>query len=128
MKGSRQRSFCASNLEAKPPSEANFAELVNLVVENKISSRVAKDILAMIVIKDASPLKIATEKDLLQKNDEGALKTIVEKIINENPEPVASYKSGKENAIMSLVGKIIKESNGSANPQVVIQLLKEMLE
>ena len=113
--------------EARLPQNTNFAELINLVTENKISSRAAKDILAMIVIKDESPLKIATEKNLLQSNDENALKKIVEKIINENPEPVASYKAGKENAIMSLVGKIIKESNGSANPQIVIKLLKEML-
>lgn len=116
-----------SNQETKLPSAENFAELVTLVVENKISSRAAKDILAMIVIKDESPLKIATEKNLLQSSDEGTLKTIVEKIINENSEVVASYKSGKENAIMSLVGKVIKESNGSANPQIVIKLLKEML-
>jgi aspartyl-tRNA(Asn)/glutamyl-tRNA(Gln) amidotransferase subunit B len=40
---------------------------------------------------------------------------------------VATYKSGKENAIMSLVGKVIKDSNGSANPQIVIKLIKEML-
>jgi len=105
----------------------NFAELINLVTENKISSRVAKDILAMIVVKDESPLKIATEKGLLQKNDESAIKSIVEKIISENPEVVDIYKGGKENAIMSLVGKIIKESNGSANPQIVIKMLKEML-
>lgn len=113
--------------EALLPSVHNFAELINLVTENKISSRAAKDILAMIVVADESPLKIATEKNLLQSNDEGVLKSIVEKIINENPEVVAVYKSGKENAIMSLVGKIIKESNGSANPQIVIKLLKEML-
>ena len=81
----------------------------------------------MIVLNDESPLKIATEKNMLQSNDEGALKEIVQKIINENPEVVATYKAGKENAIMSLVGKIIKESNGSANPQIVIKLLKEML-
>ena len=81
----------------------------------------------MIVLKDESPIKIATEKDLIQKNDEGAIKGIVEKIIGENPEVVATYKSGKENAIMSLVGKVIKESNGSANPQMVIKLLKELL-
>jgi aspartyl-tRNA(Asn)/glutamyl-tRNA(Gln) amidotransferase subunit B len=62
-----------------------------------------------------------------QKNDEGELKGIVEKIISENPEVVATYKGGKENAIMSLVGKIIKETNGSANPQVVIKLLKELI-
>ena len=116
-----------ANLAVKPPSANNFAELISLVIENKISSRVAKDILATIVLKDESPLKIATEKNLLQSNDEGKLKTIVQKVIDKNSEIVAVYKSGKENAIMSLVGKIIKESNGSANPQIVIKLLKEML-
>jgi aspartyl-tRNA(Asn)/glutamyl-tRNA(Gln) amidotransferase subunit B len=116
-----------SNQAAKLPAAESFAELVNLVAENKISSRAAKDILAMIAQKDESPLKIATEKNLLQSNDENALKILVEKTIKENPEVVATYKSGKENAIMSLVGKIIKESNGSANPQIVIKLLKEML-
>jgi aspartyl-tRNA(Asn)/glutamyl-tRNA(Gln) amidotransferase subunit B len=117
-----------SNLGAQLPSEGNFAELMNLVSENKISSRGAKDILAMIVLQDESPLKIAEEKNLLQKNDEGEIKGIVEKIISENPEVVATYKSGKENAIMSLVGKVIKESGGSANPQMVIKLLKELLQ
>ena len=116
-----------SKTEALLPSCSNFAELINLVGDNKISSRVAKDILAMIVLNDESPMKIATEKNLLQSNDEGALKEIVQKIIGDNPEVVATYKGGKENAIMSLVGKIIKESNGSANPQIVIKLLKEML-
>ncbi|MFA6257893.1 MAG: Asp-tRNA(Asn)/Glu-tRNA(Gln) amidotransferase subunit GatB [Candidatus Paceibacterota bacterium] len=120
-----------SNAEVRLPQVNNFAELINLVTENKISSRVAKDILVMIAKKtnsnDESPLKIATEKGLLQSNDENTLKIIIEKIINENPEVVATYKAGKENAIMSLVGKIIKESNGSANPQIVIKLLKEML-
>src|SRR3989344_3523254 len=119
--------FKKSNSDIKLPSSKNFVELINLVAENKISSRVAKDVLAMIVVNDESPLKIATEKGLFQSSDEGVLKTIVEKIIKENPEVVSTYKAGKENAIMSLVGKVIKESNGSANPQIVIKLLKEML-
>lgn len=116
-----------NNPEAKLPSTGHFTELVMLIHEDKISSRGAKDILAMITVEDASPLKIAEEKKLLQFSDEGEIKTLVEKVISENPEVVSSYKAGKENAIMSLVGKIIKESNGSANPQVVIKLLKENL-
>jgi aspartyl-tRNA(Asn)/glutamyl-tRNA(Gln) amidotransferase subunit B len=116
-----------NNENTKLPDFKNFTELINMLSENKISSRVAKDILAMIVLNDESPMKIATEKDLIQKNDEGAIKTIVEKIISENPEVVATYKTGKENAIMSLVGKVIKESKGSANPQMVIKLLKELI-
>ena len=113
--------------EAKLPHTDNFAELMNLVADGKISSRGAKDILAMIVVNDESPSKIAEEKGLLQSNDEGAIKPLVEKAIAENPDVVATYKAGKENAIMSLVGKIIKESKGSANPQMVIKLLKELL-
>lgn len=115
------------NTEAKVPSAANFAELITLVSENKISSRAAKDILAMIVVKDASPLAIATEKDLLQKNDQGAIKEIAKKIIDANPKVVADYKGGKENALMSLVGQIMKESKGSANPQVAKQILLDLL-
>ncbi len=116
-----------ANPEAKLPSAKNFAELITFVSEDKISSRGAKDILAIIVVDDASPIQIATEKNLLQKNDTGAIKAIVEKVIAENPDVIAVYKSGKENAIMSLVGKVIKESGGSANPKIVIETLKELL-
>lgn len=115
------------NAEVRLPQVNNFVELINLVTENKISSRTAKDILAMIVLDDESPVKIATEKNLLQSNDEGVIKDLVIKAISENPEVVAVYKGGKENAIMSLVGKIIKESKGSANPQMVIGMLKNLL-
>ncbi|MCM2339499.1 MAG: Asp-tRNA(Asn)/Glu-tRNA(Gln) amidotransferase subunit GatB [Burkholderiales bacterium] len=114
--------------DAKCPSAENFAELMNMVAGNKISSRVAKDILAKIVLKDESSLLIAEREGLLQKNDEGEVKVIVQKIINENPDVVAIYKGGKENALMSLVGKVIKESKGSANPQIVIKILKEELQ
>ena len=116
-----------NNAEIKMPQAKNFSELIILVTDGKISSRAAKDILAMIVIEDASPLKIAEEKDLLQKNDEGALKEIAQKIIDANGKVVESYKSGKENALMSLVGQIMKETKGSANPAVAQKILKELL-
>ncbi len=116
-----------ANSDIIMPTAAHFAELISLVADGKISSRAAKDILAMIVVEDASPLTIATEKDLLQKNDEGALKEIVQKIIDANPEIVATYKAGKENALMSLVGQIMKETKGSANPALVQKILKELL-
>jgi aspartyl-tRNA(Asn)/glutamyl-tRNA(Gln) amidotransferase subunit B len=115
------------NLEAKLPSAQNFAELINMVTESKVSSRGAKDILAIIVVKDESPAKIALEKGLLQNHDEGTLKEIVQKVIDANPVVVETYKGGKENAIMSLVGQVMKESKGSANPQMVQKLLKELL-
>lgn len=116
-----------TNTEVKLPEYKNFAELIEMVNDNKISSRGAKDILAMIVLKDESPMAIAKEKNFIQTNDEGTLKEIVQSVIYKNPEVVATYKGGKENAIMSLVGQIMKESRGSANPQLVQKLLKELL-
>jgi aspartyl-tRNA(Asn)/glutamyl-tRNA(Gln) amidotransferase subunit B len=116
-----------SNADLKIPKAENFAELINLLSENKVSSRAAKDILAAIVIEDGSPLKIAEEKDLLQKNDEGALKEIAQKIIDANPKVVADYKGGKEAALMSLVGAIMKETKGSANPGLAKQVLLDLL-
>ncbi len=116
-----------TNPDVKLTKPENFAELINMAKDGHISSRATKDILGRIVVEDGSPRKIAEEGKMLQSNDEGELSTMVQKIIADNPEPVASYKSGKENAIMSLVGKVIKESGGSANPQIVIKLLKESL-
>ncbi|MEK7564093.1 MAG: Asp-tRNA(Asn)/Glu-tRNA(Gln) amidotransferase subunit GatB [Patescibacteria group bacterium] len=116
-----------TNPDIRCPSKDNFVELINLLAENKISSRAGKDILAMIVVKDESPLKIATENNLLQSNDEGALREIAQKIIDANPKAVADYKGGKENAIMSLVGQMIKETKGSANPQVAKTLIINLI-
>ncbi|MCX6754818.1 MAG: Asp-tRNA(Asn)/Glu-tRNA(Gln) amidotransferase subunit GatB [Candidatus Nomurabacteria bacterium] len=115
------------NQDVTLPNSKNFAELIVMVSDSEISSRGAKDILAMIVLKDESPRKIAEDKGLIQNHDEGALKEIVQKIINANPEVVATYKGGKENAIMSLVGQVMKESKGSANPGLVQKILKELL-
>ncbi len=116
-----------TNLDIKLPEINNFVELIEMISQNQISSRSAKDILAMIVIEDNSPMEIAKVKDLLQKNDEGELKQIVQGIIEANPKVVETYKSGKENAIMSLVGQVMKETKGSANPGLVQKLLKELI-
>ncbi|MEI8175104.1 MAG: Asp-tRNA(Asn)/Glu-tRNA(Gln) amidotransferase subunit GatB [bacterium] len=111
----------------KLPSAKNMAELVSMITDSLISSRAAKDILIKIAKEDESPMKIAKEKDLLQKNDTDALKTIAQKIIDANPKVVADYKGGKEQALMSLVGQIMKETKGSANPAVTKQILIDIL-
>ncbi len=119
-----------SNLIHESLGATNFESiylLAKMYTEDLLSSRGMKDVLAILYEKGGDPKKIAEEKNLIQKNDEGEIKAIIEKIISENPEVVATYKGGKENAIMSLVGKVIKESGGSANPQMVIKLLKELL-
>ena len=116
-----------SDTTIKFPKSEHFAELISMVGGGEISSRVAKDILAHIVKNPVSPKAYATENDLIQKNDEGALKEIAQKIIDANPAVVATYKSGKENALMSLVGQVMKETKGSANPQLAQKILKELI-
>ncbi len=116
-----------SNPEIQMPSAKNMAELSSMIMETLISSRSAKDILASIVINDEPPMKIAIQKELLQKSDAGALKEIAQKIIDANSKVVADYKSGKEQALMSLVGQMMKETKGSANPVLTKQILIDML-
>ena len=116
-----------ANPAARLPSANYFAELVTMFYHNEISSRAAKDILVLLTEKDFSPKNYASEHNLLQKNDEDELKVLAQKIINENETVVATYKAGKENAIMSLVGKIIKETGGSANPQLARQIFIDLI-
>ncbi len=109
------------------PHSNYFAQLIDMVTEGKITSRVAKDILQIMYTEDASPLDIATERNLLQTHDEGAIKAIAEKVVEANPAVVSDYKGGKEASLQFLVGQIMKESKGSANPQVAKQLLIDLI-
>lgn len=113
--------------EVSMPSATNFAELILLVTEGTISSRGAKDILAMIVVADGSPKAIAEEKGLVQKNDEGALKEIASKIIEANPKVAEDFRGGKQASLQFLVGQMMKETKGSANPAIASKILKELL-
>jgi aspartyl-tRNA(Asn)/glutamyl-tRNA(Gln) amidotransferase subunit B len=79
---------------------------------------------------DKSPIQIATEKNLLQISDEATLSPIIDQIIadEKNAKSIADYKAGKEPALMALVGQVIKQTQGRANPTVTknvfIKLLK----
>ena len=112
---------------AKLPEIENFSKLIKMFLFAKLSSRAVKDILILMTLSSVDPQKYAEENNLIQNHDMSVISEIITKIIAENPEVVATYKAGKENAIMSLVGKVIKESKGSANPQMVIELLKTLL-
>jgi len=106
---------------------SDFAELVKMAESGEVSSRGAKDILAIMYEKGGNPREIATEKNLFQKSDEGELGKIIKKIIEGNPSVVEDYKKGKENALQFLVGQGMKETKGSANPQILSELFKKHL-
>ena len=87
-----------------------------MVSNGELSSRAAKDIILSTSFQKGQTIReYVKEKNLLQKNDEGTLRVITQKIIEANPKVVADYKGGKEQALMSLVGQIMKETKGSAN-------------
>lgn len=100
-----------------------FLELVALVAENKIGSRVAKDLLPELFASASGPLALAEERNLLQVSDTSALQPIIDSIIADNPEVVQQYLDGKEASIQFLVGQGMKLTKGAANPA----LLKEMI-
>ena len=116
-----------ANQDVSLPTPINVTELINMIAENKISSRGAKDILEHMHGHDDHPMKIALEKGLLQKSDEGELKQLIEKVIAENETVVVEYRQGKQASLQYLIGQIMKVSKGSANPQVAKKLLEEIL-
>ncbi len=105
----------------------SFAALIKMISENKLSSRGAKDTLAIMYAEGGSPEVIAKEKGFIQTNDEGALKEMVVKILSENQSLVAEYKAGKTAVLQFFLGQGMKASKGSANPEVLKKLFEEAL-
>lgn len=109
-------------------SPANLAELVNLTKEGVLSSKLAKKVFAEMLKEDEAPKVLVKKLGLEQVSDEGAILKFVEEVIAENPQAVADFKAGKQKAIGSLVGQIMKKSKGKANPGMVQNMLKEKLQ
>jgi len=104
-----------------------LVEIVKLHRSSKISGTVAKKVLEESFNTGASPEEIVSKKGLKQVSDKDELEGIILKVIKDNPKPVKDYKSGKENAIKFLVGQVMRETKGKANPNVSEKLLKDKL-
>lgn len=105
----------------------NFAELMKMIYRKEISSRAAKDVLARMFAEGGDPSEIVAAEGLMQVSDASALQEIVKKVIVENPNPAADYKKGKGNALQFLVGQVMRATRGSADPNVVRELLLQLL-
>lgn len=116
-----------TNPEANFPSAETFAELILMAGDGVISSRGAKDILAMIAIKDSSPKSLAEKHGFIQTNDIESIKKIAIDVIDANPGVVSEYKAGKTASIQFLVGQCMKASKGSANPAMLKEILESLL-
>lgn len=108
-------------------SPINFSKLISMIGDKKISSRGAKDILVLLMKEDSDPETIAERNGLMQKSDEGEIRKIVEEIVKNNEVVVEDYKKGKESALQFLIGQGMKATKGSANPELLKEILKKIL-
>ena len=110
-----------------PFDSKQLAKLVMLIDKGTISSSIAKKVLVEMFEHPRDPEDIIDEKGWVQISDEGAIKDVVLKILEENPQSVADYKGGKDRALGYLVGQAMKETRGKANPQMLNKMFLEEL-
>jgi len=105
----------------------NFAEFLAIVYQGKINSSAAQTVLADMFANGSDPSTVIEDKNLAQVSDTGVLDAAVEKVLAANPKPVADVGAGKTKAMQFLVGMVMKETKGKANPGVVQELIKNKL-
>ena len=117
------------NLEItqSPISARNLSKLINLIKDGTISGKIAKTLFELMLDGDKDPEILVEEKGLKQKSDPKELENLIDGVIKDNPDKVAEYKSGKVKLFGFFVGQVMKVSNGTANPQLVIEILKKKL-
>jgi aspartyl-tRNA(Asn)/glutamyl-tRNA(Gln) amidotransferase subunit B len=105
-----------------PISVGNFKSIIDMIVSKKISSRSAKDLLALSVLDPRNPEEIAKEKSLFQMTSTSDIETVIARIIEENKSVVEEYKSGKLSALEYLVGQGMKSFKGAVDPNTLREI------
>ncbi len=113
--------------EQIPFSAEYLAELVTLIDNGTISSSIGKKVLDELFENPREPKKIIEEKGWIQISDENAIKEVVLKILEANPQSVIDFKAGKDRALGFLVGQAMKETKGKANPKMLNEMFLEEL-
>ena len=111
---------------AKVQSES-LAILSNMIEDKEISGKQAKDVLEA-MLDGSDPRQIVKDRGMKQVSDEGAILSIVNAVLDENPNSIADYKGGKDRAMGFLVGQVMKKSKGQAKPQMASKLVKQELD
>jgi aspartyl-tRNA(Asn)/glutamyl-tRNA(Gln) amidotransferase subunit B len=114
-------------ITAGPLTPQANAAILQMVAQEVISGKVAKDVLTIIWTEGGDPRDIVERRGLKQVSDVGALETLVDEIVANNPDKVADAQANPK-AIGWFVGQVMKASGGKANPQTVNALLKKRLE
>ena len=110
-----------------PFDAKQLGKLVVLIDKGTISSSIGKKVLVELFENPRDPEDIIKEKGWIQISDEGAIKEVVLKILENNPQSIADYKGGQDKALGFLVGQAMKETKGKANPQMLNKMFLEEL-
>src|SRR5699024_9165204 len=108
-----------------PFTAEQLAKMIELIDKGTISSAIAKKVLTELFENTKDPEEIIKEKGWIQISDEGAIKEVVMKVLENNPQSVADFKGGKDKALGFLVGQAMKETKGKANPQMLNKMFLE---
>lgn len=116
------------SLDESPVNPAQAAELLGLVADGTISGSIAKQVFDIMLETGQGAAAIVDERGLKQTNDTGAIEAEIAKIMAANEDKVAEYRSGKDKLFGFFVGQTMKAMQGKANPQVINELLKNVLD
>ena len=105
----------------------SLASLIQFLQEGSISGKIAKTVFEEMVQSGKDPATIIEVQGLKQVSDEGALRGLLETLLSNNPKQVEQFRAGKTQIKGFFVGQVMKETKGQANPQIVNQLLEELL-
>lgn len=114
-------------IDSSKVTEENLASLIMLIDSGKISSAIAKKVFIDMFNTGKNAEDIVKEKGLVQMSDENEIKEIVKRTVENNPQSVIDYRNGRDRALGFLVGQIMKETKGKANPKMVNEFLLELL-
>ena len=106
---------------------SHISQLINYIVQGKISSKQAKDILNELWTGKLDIDEIIRSKNIEQVSDTGILMKEAQKILEKHPKEVQDYKNGKDKLMGFFVGQIMKEMKGKANPKVLNEILNKLL-
>jgi aspartyl-tRNA(Asn)/glutamyl-tRNA(Gln) amidotransferase subunit B len=115
-------------IDQSPVSAFDLASLLDLIQEGLISGKIAKTVFEEMVATGKAPRVIVEEKGLVQVTDSGQIQTVVDEVLQANPEKIADYKAGKTKLFGFFVGEVMKKYKGKANPKIVNELLKQKLD
>jgi aspartyl-tRNA(Asn)/glutamyl-tRNA(Gln) amidotransferase subunit B len=110
------------------PTPRALGELLWLVESDEISGKIAKEVVAEMLATGRSPREIIADKGLVQVTDTALIDAAARKLINENPNNVAAYRGGKQNVLGWFVGQVMKATGGRANPKLVNEALRKLLD